>query len=109
MIEMTTFQIKLCSYAKSFLNIFKNSTKEIPNYIAKDPDLLIEFYESQKNETNKNSKARQGDGATTYFGANSRDIGLLAEKDEKTVSLSEEIKKRGGKIGMEEMMKLHGV
>lgn len=109
MIEMTTFQIKLCSYAKSFLNIFKNSAKEIPNYIAKDPDLLIEFYESQKNETNKNSKARQGDGATTYFGANSRDISLLAEKDEKAVSLSEEIKKRGGKIGMEEMMKLHGV
>jgi hypothetical protein len=34
---------------------------------------------------------------------------MMADKDERQVSLSEEIKKRGGKIGMEEMMKLHGV
>lgn len=109
MIEMTAFQIKLCSYGKTFLNIFKNTTKDIPNYVAKDPDLLIEFYEAQKNETNKNSKAKQGSGGTTYFGANKNDINMMANKDETQVSLSEEIKKRGGKIGMEEMMKLHGV
>jgi hypothetical protein len=107
--ELTAFQMKTCSYGRSFLNIFKNATKEIPDYVAKDPDLLIEFYESQKHDSKKQTKARQGEGGTTYFGANRRDINALASDDEKPVSLSEEIKKRGGKLDMQEMMKLHGV
>ena len=107
--DMTAFQIKLSSYAKSFSNIFKNSTKDIPNYVAKDPDLLIEFYEAQKNDSKKQSKGKQGEGGTTYFGANKKDIDMLANDDEKPISLSNELKKHGGKLDMQEMMKLHGV
>ena len=33
----------------------------------------------------------------------------MAETDEDVVSLSKEIKNKGGKLTMEQMMKLHGV
>jgi hypothetical protein len=107
--EMTAFQIKLCSYGRSFLTIFENCAKDIPPSVAKNPDLLIEFYEAQKNDSKRPNKNKNGDGATTYFGANKEDIDILADKDDKKIELSEEIKKRGGKLDMEEMMKLHGI
>lgn len=110
LIDLTAFQMKLASYARSFLNIFKNSQKTIPEYIAKDPDLLMEFWEAQREGSNKRpSKASEGIGGTTHFGANQQDLRTMAESDEDVVSLSKEIKNKGGKLTMEQMMKLHGV
>ena len=108
--DLTSFQLKLLTYARSFLNIFKNSQKEIPDYIAKDPELLIEFYEAQKNEgTQRKTKASEGSGGSTYFGANKDDLETIKKSDETAVVLSEEINKRGGKLDMKQMMELHGL
>jgi len=110
LIHLTSFQIRLISYSRSFLNIFKNTQKQIPDYIAKDPELLIEFWEAQKEGSNKRpSKATEGSGGTTHFGANENDLQILAESDETVVSLEKEIKSKGGKLDMEQMMKLHGL
>jgi len=110
LIDLTSYQMRLVSYSRTFLNIFKNSQKKIPEYITKDPELLLEFWEAQREGSNKTpSKAQEGSGGTTHFGANKQDLETMAESDEDVVSLSKEIKSKGGKLTMEQMMKLHGV
>jgi len=108
--DLTTFQLRLIAYGRSFLSIFKNAKKEIPPYIAKDPELLMEFHEAEKNNApQRKTKASEGSGGTTYFGANEKDIESLAEDDEKAVKLSDEINKKGGQLNMQQMMELHGL
>lgn len=104
--NLTSFQLKMITYSRGFLNIFKNSQKEIPDHVAKDPELLVDFYNSQKdNKTNKNTDA---DG-TTYFGANKDDIDQIKREDQDAIILSDEIKKKGGTLSMKDMMELHGL
>jgi hypothetical protein len=107
LVKLTNYQLKLISYGRYFLNIFKNTSKEIPENISKDPELLISFHQSQRSD-NK-SKSKEGSGGSTYFGANEDDIKSIKNEDETVVDLSEEVKKRGGSMNMEEMMKLHGL
>jgi hypothetical protein len=106
--ELTSYQLKLISFGRYFLNIFKNSQKEIPENVAKDPELLVNFYQNQKTERPQ-TKSQHGEGGSAYFGANEEDIETLKSDNERAVNLSEEVKKRGGSLNMQEMMKLHGV
>ena len=105
--NLTAFQLKMISYGRSFLNIFKNSQKEIPDHIAKDPDLLIDFYNSQKTDNNVKNKGESD--ATTYFGENREDIQQLKNEDQEAIILTDEIKKKGGSLNMKDMMDLHGL
>ena len=57
--NLTAFQLKMLTYARTFLNIFKNSQKEIPESIAKDPELLISYYEAQKNNAQPKGKGSE--------------------------------------------------
>ena len=108
--DLSAFQLKMLTYARNFLNIFKNSSKQIPDHVARDPELLIDFYESQKQDSPvKKTKASEGDGGTTYFGANNNDINQMKNNDEDVVSLGEEINKKGGSLNMKQMMELHGL
>lgn len=108
--DLSSFQLSLINFSRTFLSIFKNSMKEIPDSVRHDPDLLLEFHESQKEDrSRKSSKAQEGNGGTTYFKANKTDIEQIASEDERPVNLTEEIKKNGGKLDMDQMMKLHGV
>lgn len=106
--DLTSYQLKLISFGRYYLNIFKNTSKEIPEHVAKDPELLVNFYQSQKTERTA-TKSQQGEGGSAYFGANQEDIESLKSSNETAVDLSEEVKKRGGSLNMQEMMKLHGV
>tara|TARA_R110000772_G_scaffold115621_15_gene220505 strand:+ start:1934 stop:2917 length:984 start_codon:yes stop_codon:yes gene_type:complete len=109
--ELTNYQLKLISYGRYFLNIFKNCSKKIPENVSKDPELLIAFYQSQQGSDSRssNGKGQNGEGASTYFGADKNDMEFLKRENEDSVDLSEEIKKRGGSMNMKEMMELHGV
>lgn len=105
--NLTAFQLKMITYARSFLNIFKNSQKEIPAHVASDPDLLIDFYNAQK--TDGSSKGNGDADATTYFGADKNDIEELKKQDQNAIVLEDEIKKRGGVLNMKDMVDLHGL
>jgi hypothetical protein len=108
--DLTSYQLKAISFGRYFLSIFKNSTKKIPDNIAKDPDLLISFYESSKNESSSGARSgKSGHGGTTHFGATKEDIEIIKQEDEDVVDLSEEMKKKGGSLNMKQMMELHGV
>jgi hypothetical protein len=106
--DLTSYQLKLISFGRYFLNIFKNTTKEIPENIAKDPELLISFYQNQREDSRKQSST-SGDGGSTYFGATKEDIEAIKREDENAVDLSDEIKKKGGSLNMKQMMELHGL
>jgi hypothetical protein len=106
--DLTSYQLKLISFGRYFLNIFKNSQKEIPENVAKDPELLIAFYQNQRNERSK-TKAQSSEGGSAYFGASKQDLEEIKSSDERAIDLNEEVKKQGGSLNMEQMMKLHGV
>ena len=106
--DLTSYQLKLISMGRYYLSIFKNCSKKIPENIAKDPDLLISFYESSR-EDKKSTNASSGSGGSTHFGATKSDIETIKKEDESVVDLSDEIKKEGGHLNMEQLMKLHGV
>ena len=110
--EITLFQMKLLSYGYMFHMIFKN-TPDIPEFIRKDPEALIDFVDQKQNDVktgkNKAESRKSQKGAVTYFGADKTDIQKLRDKNERVVDFNEELKKRGGKMNMQQMIELCGV
>jgi hypothetical protein len=108
--ELTYNQVKLLIYARFFKNIFQQNDK-MPQEIKNDPDKIIDYVNANENAKkaieNKNNKENQ---ASSIVGATSEDleyIGLKA-KGQKTLSLADEAKKKGGSLSMDDMMKLFG-
>jgi len=108
--ELTYNQVKLLIYARFFKNIFQQNDK-MPQEIKNDPDKIIDYVNANENAKkaieNKNNKENQ---ATSIVGATSEDleyIGIKA-KGQKTLSLADEAKKKGGSLSMDDMMKLFG-
>jgi hypothetical protein len=106
---LTYNQIRLIVYTRVFKNIF-DTNENIPENIRKDPEKLLEFGSSSREEKDKaKSKLSHGDGGT-LVGAKDEDYEYLGvEKPRNTISLHEEAKKKGGTLNMEDLMKLHGV
>ena len=108
--ELTYNQVKLLIYARFFKNVFQQNDK-MPQEIRNDPDKIIDYVNANENAKkvieNKNNKENQ---ATSIVGATSEDleyVGLKA-KGQKTLSLADEAKKKGGSLSMEDMMKIFG-
>jgi hypothetical protein len=108
--ELTYNQVKLLIYSRFFKNVFQQNDK-MPQDIKNDPDKIIDYVNANENAKkvieNKNNKENQ---ATSIVGATSEDleyVGLKA-KGQKTLSLADEAKKKGGSLSMEDMMKIFG-
>ena len=108
--ELTYNQVKLLIYARFFKNVFQQNDK-MPQDIKNDPDKIIDYVNANENAKkvieNKNNKENQ---ASSIVGATSEDleyVGLKA-KGQKTLSLADEAKKKGGSLSMEDMMKIFG-
>ncbi len=103
--KLTAYQIKLLTYAKIFNNIFQYHD-DIPEQIRKDPEAIFNFVDSKKNR-DKYQSMQKDSGASVIFGAKDSDLDII-DPNAKKVSLAEEIKKNGGSLNMEQMMKLMG-
>jgi hypothetical protein len=108
--ELTYNQVKLLIYARFFKNVFQQNDK-MPQDIKNDPDKIIDYVNANENAKkvieNKNNKENQ---ASSIVGATSDDleyVGLKA-KGQKTLSLADEAKKKGGSLSMDDMMKIFG-
>ena len=108
--ELTYNQVKLLIYSRFFKNVFQQNDK-MPQDIKNDPDKIIDYVNANENAKkvieNKNNKENQ---ATSIVGATSEDleyVGLKA-KGQKTLSLADEAKKKGGSLSMEDMMNIFG-
>lgn len=110
LVDLSVFQLKLVLFGRIFQSIFQY-TEDIPDDIKEDPERLMAFSESKSNKGKGGNKGKFIDdnaAASTVFGATTQDVKDLAEGSGKAVSLSDEIKKAGGKLTMEQMMKLSG-
>ena len=105
-ISLSVYQLKTAIFGRMFYNIFQY-TDDIPESIKNDPDKLLSFAEGKRNK-NKSEKFIKDDAdASTIFGATKEDMNIITNGS-KTVSLKEELKKNGGTLNMEEMIKLAG-
>jgi hypothetical protein len=116
LVELSFYQIELFSYGRYFKSILSNAKTKPPEYLMTDPDKLIEWYEGSKNVDevlNKNSKVAQKDNvATSIVGATSEDmkrLGLKNDNESIGIDLNKEAAKKGGKLDMQDLIKLHGL
>jgi hypothetical protein len=109
LVDLSVYQLKMVVFGRVFQSIFQN-IEDIPDDIRDDPDRLLAFADAKQNRGKGGSKAFIDDNAaaSTVFGGTADDIKDLNQSGGKTVSLSEEIKKSGGTLNMEQMMKLAG-
>jgi hypothetical protein len=105
-IDLTIHQLKVTAYGRMFFNIFQN-VPEIPENIKDDPQKLLAFSDSYFNNDKNSGGLREDADASAVFGATKEDIKALGGQPN-TVSLSDELKKSGGELNMEQMMRLAG-
>jgi hypothetical protein len=107
--QISVYQLKLVLFGRIFHSIFQY-TEDIPDSIRDDPEKLLAYSESKNSKDGgKKGKPFIDDNAagSTVFGGTKEDISDISG-DIKAVSLTDEIKKAGGKLNMEQMMKLSG-
>jgi len=106
--ELTVHQLRVVLYGRMFFNIFQH-TDDIPDNIRDDPDKLLSFADAQRNDKSGKSKSglREDADASMVFGATKEDMKSLSGK-EGNLQLAEEAEKHGGKLNMEQMMRLAG-
>jgi len=108
-VDLSVYQLKTVLFGKMFFNIFQQ-TQDIPDNIRDNPEKLMAFAETQRN---KDSGAGVGGlkddaSASAVFGATKEDMQALNLKGGANVSLREEAAKHGGKLNMQQMMRLAG-
>ena len=104
--ELTVFQLRIVLYGKIFYSIFQN-VENIPDNIREDPEKLLAFSDQSRDKNSQSGGINEDADASAVFGATKEDMEKL-KGDGKTVSLAEEAKKHGGKLNMEQMMRLAG-
>ena len=102
--ELTIYQLRVVLFGKMFFNIFQ-FTEDIPDNIRDDPEKLLAYSESKRN--NNSNTIRDDASGSAVFGATDQDVKELGGTSG-GVSLTEEAKKHGGKLNMEQMMRLAG-
>ena len=108
--DLSYNQLKLLIYSRYFKNIFSNNDK-MPEYIKKDPEKIIDYVNANENVKKVKDKNDEKDySAESLVGATTEDLEYLGvkSKGEDTLSLSEEAKKKGGSLSMDDMMNLFG-
>lgn len=103
-------QIKILIYARFFKTVFQKYDK-MPEDIRKDPDKIMDYINANENARKMMEKrGNKENSAQSIVGANSEDLEYLGvkAKGERTLSLADEAKKKGGSLSMEDMMKLFG-
>lgn len=105
-IQLSIYQLKTAIFAKMFYNIFQY-VEDIPDNIKDDPEKLLSYSDLQRNKGKKGQMIKDDSAASAVFGATSEDMKSIS-KNTNTVSLKDELDKNGGKLNMEQMMKLAG-
>jgi hypothetical protein len=105
-IQLSIYQLKTAIFAKMFYNIFQY-IEDIPDNIKDDPEKLLSYSDLQRNKGKRGQMIKDDSAASAVFGATSEDMKSIS-KNTNTVSLKDELDKNGGKLNMEQMMKLAG-
>mgnify|MGYP003125273615 CR=1 FL=1 len=114
LVELTYNQAELFSHAKQFKYMLQEMKHKPSVEVMSDPDKLIEVYDAGKNADKVMSKLDGDSDATTLVGATKEDLKVLGmetseDAPEQGVDLAKEAAKKGGNLGMDELIKLHGL
>lgn len=113
LVELTFYQIELFGYGRYYKSLMENSETQVPDDVKEDPEKLVEWFDSTKSarETLEKSKNAGQDGsATSLVGATPEDLKRLGlDNPNETISLAKKAAEKGGRLNMEDMMKLHGM
>lgn len=108
--DLTYNQLKLLIYARFFRNIFQQN-ENMPQEIRSDPDKIMDYINANENvkklrDKNANAENR----AESIVGATKEDLEYLniTKPGQKTLSLADEAKKKGGSLSMDDMLKIFG-
>ena len=113
LVNLTFYQIELFGYARYYKSLMDNSETQVPDDVKEDPEKMVEWFDSTKSarETLEKSKNAGQDGsATSLVGASKQDLKRLGlDNPNETINLAKKAAEKGGKLNMEDMMKLHGM
>jgi hypothetical protein len=110
--ELSCNQLKLLIYSRYFKNAFSQNPN-MPESIRDNPEAIFDYISANANvkKIREGQEGKSGEGgASSMPGATKADLEYLGivKKGEKTLSLSEEAKKKGGTLSMQDMMSLMG-
>ena len=113
LVELTFYQIELFGYGRYYKSLMENSETQVPDDVKEDPEKLIEWFDSTKSAREaleKSKNAGQDGSATSLVGATPEDLKRLGlDNPNETISLAKKAAEKGGRLNMEDMMKLHGM
>ena len=113
MTELTFYQTDILLYGKYFRSLLSDMKNKPSQDVMDDPDKLIEYFNISKNTSKLMDKKTKEGSATTIVGATSEDLKAMGLKsggaNDNQIDLSKAAGKKGGALGMEDLLKLHGV
>lgn len=112
LVELTYHQADLFAYGRYYKHILSEMKNPPAPEIMQDPDRLLELYEIEKSQEERNDGKETTGTASTVVGATKEDLevlGMTKDADPMAVDLNDEIRKKGGNLSMEDLIKLHGV
>ena len=105
-LHWTFYQVNLINYAKIFKNIL-NNIPDIPEHVKEDAELLLDFAQGDNRRRQIADRSSNAD-SYSVMGATSADMANLDLQAEGGKTLTQHIKEKGGKMGMEDFADLFG-
>jgi hypothetical protein len=113
LVQLTFYQIELFGYGRYHKSLIENSEHKPPEEITQDPQKLVEWFQSGKNikeVLDKSENAGKEGTATSLVGASKQDLKRLGlDNPNETINLAKKAAEKGGRLSMDDLMKLHGV
>ena len=113
LVELTFYQIELFGYGRYHKSLIENADSRPPEEISKSPQKLVEWFESGKNVKevlDKSQNIGKEGAATSLVGASKQDLKRLGlDNPNETINLAKKAAEKGGRLSMDDLMKLHGV
>jgi hypothetical protein len=106
--DLTFNQIELFGYGRYYKSIFAECQNSIPDALLEDPDKLVEWYDSRKNAAKLlETVDKKDDMNVSLVGATKEDLVNLGIRNTgKTIDLAAEAAKKGGRLEMEDLIRL---
>jgi hypothetical protein len=113
LVELTFYQIELFGYGRYHKSLIENSEHKPPEEITQNPQKLVEWFDSGKNikeVLDKSQNVGKQGSATSLVGASKQDLKRLGlDNPNETINLAKKAAEKGGRLSMDDLMKLHGV
>tara|TARA_R100000458_G_C8263869_1_gene239153 strand:+ start:90 stop:1076 length:987 start_codon:yes stop_codon:yes gene_type:complete len=110
-VELSFYQIELFGYARYYKAMMEQTEGKPPEEMTDNPEKLVEWFDSTKSAKEALDKVDKGEGtASSLVGATKQDLKRLGlDNPQETINLAKKAAEKGGRLTMEDMMKLHGV